>query len=69
MTSVEFGKKCKPYNIKYRDIFGYVPCRDDYSCNQDKYFEALTKAVETRCELFTLIPKKNKDFSDTTKRY
>ena len=69
MTSVEFGKKCKPYNIKYRDIFGYVPCRDDYSCNQDEYFEALTKAVETRCELFTLIPKKNKDFSDTTKRY
>lgn len=25
MNSVEFGKKCRPHNIKYRDIFGYVP--------------------------------------------
>ena len=30
MNSIEFGKKCRPYNIQYRDVFGYVPCRDDY---------------------------------------
>lgn len=30
LTSIEFGKKCRPYNIQYRDIFGYVPCRDDF---------------------------------------
>ena len=41
MNSIEFGKKCKPYNIQYRDIFGYVPCRDDYTCRQDEYFDAL----------------------------
>lgn len=69
MNSIEFGKKCRPYNIQYRDIFGYVPCRDDYSCSQDEYFNALLKAIETKCELSTLVQKKNKDFQDTNKRY
>ena len=27
MNSIEFGKKCRPYNVQYRDVFGYVPCR------------------------------------------
>ena len=62
MNSIEFGKKCRPYNIQYRDIFGYVPCRDDYTCSQDEYFDALLKAIETKCELSTIVPKKNKDF-------
>ena len=65
MNSIEFGKKCRPYNIQYRDIFGYVPCRDDYTCSQDEYFDALLKAIETKCELSTIVPKKDKDFQDT----
>lgn len=59
MNSIEFGKKCRPYNIQYRDIFGYVPCRGDYLCSQDEYFTALLKAIETRTELSDLLPKKN----------
>lgn len=69
MKSIEFSKKCRLYNIQYRDIFGYVPCRNDYSCSQDEYFTALLKAVETKCELSTLLPKKRKDFQDSNKRY
>lgn len=69
MNSIEFGKKCRPYNIQYRDIFGYVPCRDDYNCSQDEYFQALLKAIETKCELSTIVPKKNKEFQDPNKRY
>lgn len=69
MNSIEFGKKCRPYNIQYRDIFGYVPCRDDYNCSQDEYFNALLKSIETKCELYTIIPKKNKDFQNANKRY
>lgn len=69
MNSVEFGKKCRPYNIKYKNIFGYVPYRSDYTCSQDEYFNALLKAIETKCELSTIIPKKNKDFQNTNKRY
>lgn len=62
MNSVEFGKKCRPYNIQYKDIFGYVPCRNDYNCSQDEYFNALLKAIETKCELSTIIPQKTKIF-------
>lgn len=69
MNSVEFGKKCRPYNIKYKNIFGYVPCRSDYTCSQDEYFNALLKAIETKCELSTIVIKKNKDFQNTNKRY
>ena len=58
MNSVEFGKKCRPYNIQYKNIFGYVPCRSDYTCSQDEYFNALLKAIKTKCELSTIIPKK-----------
>lgn len=58
MDSIEFGKKCRPYNILYRNIFGYVPCRGDYSCSQEEYFQALTKAIETHTELCNIVPKK-----------
>ena len=30
MNSIKFGKKCRFYNIQYKEIFGYVPCRGDY---------------------------------------
>ena len=69
MKSIEFGKKCRPYNIQYRDIFVYVPFRDDYSCSQDEYFKALLKAIETKCELSTFVKKREKDYSNANKRY
>ena len=69
MNSIEFGKKCREYNIKYRDIFGYVPCRDDYRCSQEEYFNALLKAIELKRELSTIIPKKNIDYANTEKMY
>ena len=59
MTSIEFGKKCRPFNLQYREIFGYVPCRGDYSCDQEEYFSALQKAIETKQELSVFLPKKN----------
>ena len=69
MNSIEFCKKCRPYNIQYRDIFGYVPCPDNYNCGQDEYFDALLKAIETKKDISTLIPKKAIDYSDPNKRY
>ena len=69
MNSIEFGKKCRPYNVQYRDVFGYVPCRDDYNCTQDEYFQALLKAIETKRELSTIVHKKNRDYQDPHKRY
>ena len=69
MTSIEFGKKCRPYNIKYREIFGYVPCKDDYICNQDEFFEALIKSIETEKELSNFIPKRTMRYLDPEKKY
>jgi len=69
MDSIEFGKKCRSYNIQYREIFGYVPCRDDYSCSQDEYFNALLEAIKTKRELSNIIPKRNRNLQDPKKFY
>ena len=69
MTSIEFGKKCRPYNIQYRDIFGYIPCGADYACSQETYFDALLKAIETKTELSELLPKRTRDNSNPDKKY
>lgn len=69
MNSIEFGKKCRPYNIQYRDIFGYVPCKDDYKCTHEEYLEALLKAIETKSDLSSMLPKRTRDYQDSNKRY
>lgn len=69
MNSIEFGKKCRPYNILYRSIFGYVPCRDDYNCSQEEYFEALLKAIDVKRELSSLVPQKKRDNQALNKKY
>ena len=69
MNSIEFGKKCKPYNKKYKEIFGYVPSRGDYRCGQEEYFQALLKAIETKTELSNLIPKAIFDDKSNIKKY
>lgn len=58
MTSIDFGKKCQPYNVQYRDVFGYVPCRDNYICSQEEYFSALLKAIETKQDISTFVPER-----------
>ena len=68
MNSVKFGKKCRPYNLQYKDIFGYVPCRNDYRYNQDEYFNALLKSIETNRELDSFIQKKEQDFENIDKK-
>ena len=69
MNSIEFGKKCRPYNIQYRDLFGYVPCCEEYRCNQDEYFQALVTAIETKTELSEILTKIEIDYSDPDKKY
>lgn len=69
MDSIEFGKKCRPYNIQYRDLFGYVPCREDYSCSQEEFFEALLKSIETKKDINMFLIKKTYDTSNLNKRY
>ena len=69
MDSIEFGKKCRTYNIQYRDLFGYVPCREDYSCSQEEFLEALLKSIETKKDINMFLIKKTYDTSNLNKRY
>lgn len=55
---------CRSYNIKYREIFGYVPCKEDYVCSQEEYFEALKKAIDTGNEISTFLRKHNYENMD-----
>ncbi len=64
MKSIEFGKKCRPYHIQYRDIFGEIPCYTDYACSQDEYFEALQQAIETKTELSAFLLKHTIECND-----
>ena len=69
INTIEFAKMCKPYYLKYRDMFGYVPCRGDYVCNQKEYFNALKKAIQDKVELSELLTKKEYDYSNQNIRY
>ena len=64
MNPIEFEKKCHPYNKLYVEIFGYVPCRWHYKCNQTEYFNALLKSIETKQELTVFLKVRKYDFSN-----
>jgi len=69
MRSAELNKKCKEYNSKYFDMFGYIPCPWDYVCNNDDFFDALVKAVETKSEIHVFLKKRNIDYSNPNIKY
>jgi hypothetical protein len=58
MTSIEFGKKCRPFNQKYYELFGEVPCPADYACSQDEFFEALNNAIKDSNQIEIYLKKK-----------
>jgi hypothetical protein len=61
MNSKDFAKICQQLNIKYRDLFGEVPCPDDYIYeDQQKYIETLKKSIETNKPIGECLKKKNK---------
>lgn len=70
MTSIEFGKMCKQYNIEYKNLFGYVPCPADYLCSQDEFILALKEAIDKKSEIMNFIEKRPPlDLKDHSKRY
>ena len=58
MTSKEFSIKCRPHNLKYRELFGAVPCPQDYAGSQDEFFNALVKAIETTTPIENMLRKR-----------
>ena len=55
MTSVDFTKACIPYNKKYRDMFGTIPCIQNFACNNEQFLDALKKSVDTSTPIEELL--------------
>ena len=64
MNSIEFGKKCRPLNVQYKELFGYVPCRQDYKCSQEEYFSALQRSVSLGKELIDFLEQYDTEIRD-----
>ena|GEM_PF-763513 len=58
MTAKEFSIKCQPHNLKYRDLFGDIPCRQDYACTQDEYYDALINSINNKKPISEYLRKK-----------
>ena len=57
MEHREFVKTCQPWNIKYRDLFHYIPDPADYHCTRELFLQALQNAVETKVEIDRILTK------------
>ena len=67
MTSKEFTRKCKPYNIKYKEIFDVVPCPQDYVGSQDDFFKALLDAIENKKPIDDYLVRSIKPMDESAK--
>lgn len=56
METKKFNSLLRMKNKKYLELFGYIPCITDYSCDREKYLEALDEAINTRTELKSILP-------------
>lgn len=51
MDNIELEKKRLSYNKKYRELFGYIPCRLDFMCSNSEFYDALVSSVEQEAEI------------------
>ena len=56
MDMYEFGRRCKPLNKQYLELFGTIPCIQEYACSREEFLTALETAVETKQEIGYLLP-------------
>lgn len=57
MEHREFVKACQPWNIKYRDLFHYIPDPAEYHCTREQFLQALQAAVESKNEIDQYLKK------------
>jgi len=69
MDSIAFSKLCRPFNIEYRDLFGYIPVPADYICTQEEFLEALKKSIAEKKEISDFLKKHDPMVTDGTKLY
>ena len=62
MTPVELSLEIKPLAKKYEELFGEIPCYNDYACTYEAYFIVLTKSIEEHKELKKYITKRKLEY-------
>jgi hypothetical protein len=55
---MEFNRKCRPYSIAYRDMFGTIPSPSDYACTNEEFLAAITRAIDEKKEIDQYLPKR-----------
>lgn len=58
MNQVEFGKKCRPLNKKYFELFGEVPSPSDFNQPYEVYLAAMERAVSEQVKLERVLSAK-----------
>ncbi len=56
MDNLTFNKTKRQLNKEYRELFGVIPCMQDFRCSREEYVEALKKAIENKTEIEKLLP-------------
>ncbi len=51
LTKSEWLEALEIYHKQYKEIFGYIPCIDDFSCTRTEYNIALLKAIKEQKEI------------------
>lgn len=51
MRDKEFNKVLRILNVRYKEIFDYIPQITDYSCSRDEYIEAMNNAIASKIDI------------------
>lgn len=57
MNSIEFGNIIKPLNLRYKELFNYIPCISDYSCSREEYIKAMEEALIQKREISAFLSR------------
>ena len=56
MNDIMFNKSLRELNKAYFDLFGDIPCIENFSCSRQKYVDALKQSVEEKKKIEELLP-------------
>ena len=60
MDNQTFNKTKRELNRQYAEIFGEIPCIQDYSCTRDEFIDALNTAIISNVKIDKLLKRSGK---------
>ncbi len=55
MEDMIFNKEKRMLNKLYCEIFGVVPCMQDFDCSREEYIDALKTAIDSKITIEKLL--------------